>query len=33
MTNAIETAGLEYDDRDMPAARVREAILKHHTGL
>ena len=28
----IETAALEYDDRDTLAARVREAILKHHTG-
>ncbi len=28
----IETKGLEYDDREMLAARVREAILKHHTG-
>jgi 1-acyl-sn-glycerol-3-phosphate acyltransferase len=28
----IETAGLSYDDRDVLAARVREAILTHHTG-
>jgi 1-acyl-sn-glycerol-3-phosphate acyltransferase len=28
----IPTAGLEYDDRDTLAARVREAILTHHTG-
>jgi 1-acyl-sn-glycerol-3-phosphate acyltransferase len=28
----IPTVGLEYDDRDALAGRVREAILKHHTG-
>jgi 1-acyl-sn-glycerol-3-phosphate acyltransferase len=28
----IETAGLAYDDRDALAARVRAAILEHHTG-
>lgn len=28
----IPTAGLTYADRDALSARVREAILKHHTG-
>jgi 1-acyl-sn-glycerol-3-phosphate acyltransferase len=28
----IPTAGLTYDDRDALAARVREAIERHHTG-
>ena len=28
----IPTAGLGYDDRDALAARVREAIERHHTG-
>jgi hypothetical protein len=28
----IPTTGLGYDDRDALAARVREAILEHHTG-
>ena len=28
----IPTAGLAYDDRDELAARVREAIARHHTG-
>jgi 1-acyl-sn-glycerol-3-phosphate acyltransferase len=28
----IPTTGLTYDDRDALAARVREAILRHHTG-
>jgi 1-acyl-sn-glycerol-3-phosphate acyltransferase len=28
----ITTAGLTYDDRDALAARVRAAIMQHHTG-
>jgi 1-acyl-sn-glycerol-3-phosphate acyltransferase len=28
----IPTAGLGYEDRDALAARVRDAILEHHTG-
>ena len=28
----IETTDLTYDDRDALAARVREAIMQHHTG-
>jgi 1-acyl-sn-glycerol-3-phosphate acyltransferase len=28
----IPTTGLTYDDRDALAARVRDAILQHHTG-
>jgi 1-acyl-sn-glycerol-3-phosphate acyltransferase len=28
----IETVGLHYDDREALAARVRDAILKNHTG-
>ena len=28
----IPTAGLRFEDRDDLAARVREAILRHHTG-
>jgi len=28
----IATTGLTYEDRDSLAARVREAILQHHTG-
>jgi 1-acyl-sn-glycerol-3-phosphate acyltransferase len=29
---SIPTAGLDYDDRDALAFRVREAIERHHTG-
>ena len=28
----IPTTGMSYDDRDALAARVREAIERHHTG-
>jgi len=28
----IPTTGLTYDDRDVLARRVREAIERHHTG-